>query len=195
MKLAVFVSGRGSNFKAILDKIENGELKNAQIALVVSNNSDAGGLDLARQHRIATLHISARQYPGEEEYQQALLKILKQYEIELILLAGYMKLLPPNVVAAYPDRILNMHPALLPKFGGKGMYGMHVHKAVLAAGEKESGATVHYVNEVYDEGLILAQKKVPVLSDDTPETLAARVLQAEHDLYWRAVDALINKNR
>jgi phosphoribosylglycinamide formyltransferase-1 len=193
MKLAVFVSGRGSNLKAILDKIESGELKNAEIELVISNNSDAGSLVLAEQHRITALHLSARQYPSQEAYEQALLELLRQHGIELILLAGYMKLLPANVVAAYHNRILNIHPALLPRFGGKGMYGINVHKAVLAAGEKESGATVHYVNEVYDEGQILAQQKVPVYSDDTPETLAARVLRAEHDLYWRVVDIVINK--
>jgi phosphoribosylglycinamide formyltransferase-1 len=120
-----------------------------------------------------------------------MLAILKDRRIQLILLAGYMKLLPPMVVKNFRQRILNIHPALLPQHGGEGMFGLNVHKSVIQAGDRETGVTIHYVNERYDEGAIIRQQKVPVLPDDTPESLAARVLEVEHDLYWRVIDDVV----
>lgn len=192
VRIAVLASGRGSNFRAVLEKIESGDLRNACIAAVISNNSRAGALSLAREKSIPAYHISSYTHPDPGEYEEALLEILIAQEIQLILLAGYMKLLPRSVIRAFPNRILNIHPALLPRHGGKGMYGIRVHRAVLEAGEKETGVTIHIVNERYDEGPIVARRKVAVRDDDTPESLAARVLEVEHELYWRTVDHLVN---
>jgi phosphoribosylglycinamide formyltransferase-1 len=190
--IAVFASGRGSNFRAVLQKTESAELKNARVAVVISNNSRSGSLALAQEKHIPAYHISSHTHPVPEEYEKALLAILKSHEVGLILLAGYMKLLPSSIIRSFPERILNIHPALLPRHGGKGMYGVRVHQAVIDAGEKETGVTVHIVNEHYDEGPIVAQRRLPVRADDTAESLAARVLEVEHDLYWRAVDHLLN---
>ena len=191
IKIAVFASGRGSNFKAILEKIESGAIRNARVAVVLSNNSKSGALQLAIDHGIETMHISSVTHPDPTEYEQRMLDILGERRIGLILLAGYMKLLPPLVVRRFHHRILNIHPALLPRHGGEGMYGLSVHKAVIESGDRETGVTIHYVNERYDEGAIIRQQKVPVLSGDTPENLAARVLEVEHDLYWRVVDSVV----
>jgi phosphoribosylglycinamide formyltransferase-1 len=183
VNIAVFGSGRGSNFRAVLRALEEGKLPNTRIVCVISNNSTAGILETAREHSILALHLSPKNFPTDDAYVEALLSQLRLLEVNLVVLAGYMKLLPHRLVETYRQRILNIHPALLPRFGGKGMYGIHVHEAVLAAGERESGATVHFVDEVYDHGAIILQKRVPVLPDDTPETLAARVLTVEHELY------------
>jgi phosphoribosylglycinamide formyltransferase-1 len=191
-RIAAFASGRGSNLEAILNNIQKGNLRNARIVLVISNNSKSGSMELAQRRGIETVHLSSKTHPDPTEYKETLLKYLTSRDIELILLAGYMKLLPLAVVRAFPNRILNIHPALLPRHGGKGMYGLAVHGSVIEAGEKESGVTIHYVNERYDEGAVIQQRKVPVLPDDTPESLAARVLEVEHDLYWRVVDSIIN---
>jgi phosphoribosylglycinamide formyltransferase-1 len=182
LNIAVFGSGRGSNFRAILQALEAGTLPGARIACVISNNSAAGILDTARAHGIPALHLSAQSFPSDDAYVTSLLALLKSHGANLIVLAGYMKLLAPRLIEEFRGRILNIHPALLPRFGGKGMYGIHVHEAVLAAGENESGATVHLVDEVYDHGAVILQKRVPVLPGDTPDTLAARVLTAEHEL-------------
>lgn len=192
MNIAVFASGGGSNFQAILNKIKSGELKNAAIVLLISNNSSCGAMEIAKSNNIKTIHISNKTHPDPVEYENALSSSLEKSNVELIALAGYMKLLPVRIVRKYPNKILNIHPALLPKFGGKGMFGIHVHEAVLRAGEKESGVTIHFVNENYDEGRIIRQSRVPLLPEDTPETLAARVLKAEHDLYWRVIDEMVN---
>ena len=191
IRIAAFASGRGSNLNAILTKIESGALRNAKIVLVVSNNSNSGALALARRYEIEAVHLSGIAYPSPAEYERAMIELLTECRIQLILLAGYMKLLPGEVVRSFPERILNIHPALLPRHGGKGMYGLNVHKSVIESGDTESGVTIHYVNEKYDEGSIIRQQKVPVLRDDTPESLAARVLEVEHDLYWRVVDSVI----
>jgi len=191
IRIAAFASGRGSNLNAILTKIESGALRNAKIVLVVSNNSNSGALALARRHEIEAVHLSAIAYPNPAEYERVMIELLTDCRIQLILLAGYMKLLPAEVVRRFPERILNIHPALLPRHGGKGMYGLNVHKSVIESGDTESGVTIHYVNEKYDDGSIIRQQKVPVLHDDTPERLAARVLEVEHDLYWRVVDSVI----
>lgn len=193
INIAVFASGTGSNFRVFIEKIESGDLKNARIVAVISNNSKSGALNLAKSRGIPSYHISTYTHPDPEDYEQALFKCLKSRGADMIILAGYMKLLPPSLIQAYPNRIINIHPALLPRFGGNGMYGKNVHEAVIRSGAKESGVTIHYVNAQYDEGPIIARSKVPILPEDTPESLAERVLKAEHDLYWRVVDRLINK--
>jgi phosphoribosylglycinamide formyltransferase 1 len=187
LNVAVFGSGRGSNFVALLRAIDEGRITGARITLVVSNNSTAGVLDIARAHSLPAVHLSQKQFASEDQFSDTLLERLRRSETDLIVLAGYMKRMPARVVAAYRNRILNIHPALLPKYGGQGMFGIHVHEAVLAAGETESGATVHLVDEEYDHGLVVLQKKVPVSRTDTPEMLAARVLEVEHEILPRAV--------
>ena len=174
MRVAVAVSGRGSNLEALLRAL--GPTAPARVVLVLSNRADSGALERARAHAVASevLHDPA----DAAEW----LTRLQRHRIDLLVLAGYVKLVPAAVIARYRERIVNVHPALLPAFGGPGMYGHRVHEAVLASGACESGATVHLVDEVYDRGPILAQGRVPVLPGDTPDSLAARVLQVEHRL-------------
>lgn len=188
MNIAVFASGRGSNLRAILSAIHNGRLQ-ASISLVVSNNSNAGALEIARAEGIPALHRSLRQFPTQESFDDDLLATLESHRVDLIALAGYMKKLSPRIISRYRNRIVNIHPALLPAFGGPGMYGIHVHEAVLRSGTEISGVTVHLVDEEYDRGLILAQETVCVDPADTPESLAAKVLTLEHDLYPRVLAA------
>jgi phosphoribosylglycinamide formyltransferase-1 len=183
LNIAVLGSGRGSNFQAILAAIESGTIPDARIVCVISNNSSAGILEIARQHSLPAYHLSQMQGATQGAFVERILGVLDRHAANLIALAGYMKLLPLELVRRFHHRIVNIHPALLPKFGGKGMYGHYVHEAVLAAGERESGATVHLVDEVYDHGAILLQKRVPVCPGDTPEILAGRVLAVEHELY------------
>lgn len=168
------LSGRGSNLEALRRVLENGAA--AQIVVVLSDRPEAGGLERARQWGLATEVLPD---PNDGAVWIAL---LRRYAVDLVVLAGYLKLVPSNVIAAYRGRIVNVHPALLPAFGGKGMYGTRVHQAVLASGVRETGATVHLVDEIYDHGAILAQGRVPVLPGDTPELLARRVLELEHRL-------------
>ncbi len=189
-RIAVFLSGGGSNLQALIDGCKAGILA-GQIVWVVSSKTKAYGLTRATDEGIETFVFKPKKYPSPEEASADLLTQLKQRQIEYIALAGYLKLLPSNVVAAFRNRIVNIHPALLPRYGGKGMFGHHVHEAVLAAGDIESGPTVHLVNEIYDEGRILAQVRVPILDGDTPDSLAARVLEQEHKLYPRALNKLI----
>ncbi len=144
-------------------------------------------MQFARANGIDAVHLSSKTVPSEEAFVQAMLFELEKRQVDLILLAGYMKRVPKAVVERYPKRILNIHPALLPKFGGQGMYGLNVHRAVIDAKEKESGATVHFVSENYDEGEIIIQRKVAVTPDDTPESLAAKVLEVEHQIYVEAL--------
>ena len=146
MNIAVFASGRGSNFQAILKAIDDGRLP-ARVSLLISNNSNAGALEIARSQKIPAIHLSQKQFSSDIAYEERLLELLKQHSVELIALAGYMKRVPARIIERYRNRILNIHPALLPAFGGPGMYGIHVHEAVLAAGVKASGATVHIVDE------------------------------------------------
>ena len=193
-RIAVFCSGNGSNFKALFYATRNKQLA-AEIVLCLSNRAQCGAMEFAEQNGIATLHISEKQFASFDEFAATMVERLKEHQIDIILLAGYMRKVPDTVVAAFPDRMLNIHPALLPKFGGEGMYGIHVHTAVLEAGETETGATVHFVNEEYDKGEILLQRTVPVLPDDTPETLAARVLACEHTLYPDALEKLLTLQR
>ena len=186
IRLAIFASGRGSNFLAILEAIDSDRL-DAEVKVVVSNNPDAGALETARHRNIPAEVINKKNFPEREGFVRSLLEILEKYQTELVILAGYMKKIPPEVVARYPNRILNIHPALLPSFGGKGMYGHHVHEAVLAQGCRVSGVTVHLVDEVYDRGPIVAQRCVVVEEGDTPEILAARVLKTEHQIFAEAI--------
>jgi phosphoribosylglycinamide formyltransferase-1 len=179
LSIAVFASGGGTNLQALIDAVKSGGLK-GRVGAVISNNSGAFALERARQESISAYHVSGKVYPGKDRFLARLLEILDAHEINLIVLAGYMKLLPVEIVRAFRSRIVNIHPALLPKYGGKGMYGMNVHRAVIESKDVISGATVHLVDEIYAHGAILIQRTAPVLPDDTPETLAARVLQIEH---------------
>lgn len=182
VRIAVFASHKGSNFQALHSKLLSLDSSPARITLCVSNNAHPGAFEYAASHGIETLRLSPSTYDDPHLYERDLLEALTSRNIDLIVLAGYMRRLPGDVVRRWSGRILNVHPALLPKFGGHGMYGINVHQAVLAAGESESGATVHLADAEYDTGPILAQEHVPVLPDDTPESLAARVLKAEHRL-------------
>jgi phosphoribosylglycinamide formyltransferase-1 len=190
LNLAVFGSGRGSNFQAILTALHQGKIPKVAIRLVISNSSSAGILEIARTHCIPAVHLSQKQFSSDDTYGDALFSLLEEHGVNFIVLAGYMKRVPARLVGAFRGSIVNIHPALLPKFGGTGMYGMRVHEAVLEAGEQESGATVHYVDEEYDHGEIIMQQRVPVMAGDTPGTLAARVLAAEHELYPEALRRL-----
>ena len=185
-KIGVMASGGGSNFKAIIDRIGEGDLE-AQCKFLITNNGGCGAVSHAQSYGIPVFHISGKTHPDVAAYEAALLEVIDRYDIDLLILAGYMKALPVCLIKRLPDRILNIHPSLLPKYGGKGFWGIHVHEAVIAAHEKESGPTVHLVSEEIDKGRILAQTRVPVEEGDTPETLAARVLVQEHDLYWRTI--------
>lgn len=191
-RIAVFCSGSGSNFQAIFHALKKKQL-NAEIVLCLSNRSQCGAMEFAHQNVIATVHLTEKQFASFDEFAAAMVGCLREQRIDIIVLAGYMRKVPDTVVVAFQDKIINIHPALLPKFGGEGMYGIYVHTAVLDAGETESGATVHLVNEEYDKGRILMQRKVPVLPEDTPETLAARVLECEHRLYPEALEKLLDE--
>ena len=185
-KIGVMASGGGSNFKAIIDRIGAGDL-DAQCKFLITNNGGCGAVNLAKEYGIPVHHISGKTHPDQAAFEAAMLDVLDKYDVDLLILAGYMKALPLCMLKRMPNRILNIHPSLLPKFGGKGFWGHHVHEAVLAAHETESGPTVHLVSEEIDRGRILAQTKVPVMPDDDADTLAARVLVQEHALYWKTI--------
>jgi phosphoribosylglycinamide formyltransferase 1 len=187
LNIVVFGSGRGSNFTSVVDAIDSGRLRDCRIVLVVSNNAEAGILDHARRRNIPVLHWSRKMYATDEAYCAAMLAALREARADLIVLAGYMKFLPAPIITAFSNRILNIHPALLPSFGGTGMYGLHVHRAVLAAHEPLTGATVHIVDEEYDHGPIVIQRTVPVLASDSPDSLAGRVLEMEHHILPEAI--------
>lgn len=189
-RLAVFISGGGTGLQSIIDASGRGDLA-AEVVWVVSSTKKAYGLERAARAGIETFVFRPKKYPTPEAAAEDLLVRLQERKVEYIALAGFLKLVPAIIIRAFPRRILNIHPGLLPKYGGKGMYGHHVHEAVLAAGDKESGPTVHLVDEIYDNGRILEQVRIPVLADDTPEKLAARVLVEEHKLYPRVIDNLI----
>ena len=177
MKIAVFVSGGGTNLQAIIDNIKSGYLDGVSISLVVASNSEAYALTRAADNNIPSKVLSVKAFPSREEWDEAVLSAVTKSGAELIVLAGYLSLLGEKTVKAYSNRIINIHPALIPSFCGAGMYGIKPHKAVLARGVKVSGATVHFVNENYDEGPIILQKAVDVLPDDTPETLQKRIMK------------------
>lgn len=185
-RIAVFASGQGSNCRAIHDAIVNGKL-NAEIALIVSNNPDAGVLAWAFENGLTHICIASEQFEDKKQFHETLLKTLALHRIQMIVLAGYMKKIGLPLIEAYPNKILNIHPALLPAFGGKGMYGEHVHKAIIDYGAKITGVTVHLVDPEYDHGAIVMQKVLEVSDHDTPQTLAERVLALEHQTYYQAV--------
>lgn len=182
LRLGVLASGGGSNLQSILDRCTDGSL-DADVVVVLSNNSTARALERARSRGIDALHVSTVTEGGDDAVDRRIVHEMTTRNVDLVVLAGYMKKIGPGLLGTFPGRIVNIHPALLPKFGGRGMYGMNVHKAVLAAGVKESGPTVHIVDDKYDHGRILAQMKVPVHADDTPESLQTRVLEREHEIY------------
>jgi len=192
MKLAFLASHNGSNMQAIIDACKSGKLA-CKPVLVISNNRESGALARAQKEGIPYAHLSSQTHPDPEALDKAILEALQKHGADWVVLAGYMRKLGESTLSAYRGRIVNIHPALLPKFGGQGMYGINVHKAVLAAGETESGATVHLVDGEYDHGDILSRRKVPVLPDDTPETLAQRVLNVEHQLYVDTLAGLAAK--
>ena len=185
--LGVLISGRGSNLKSIIDAIDRREL-DAAIAIVISNRADAPGLDHARRAGIETLVLSHKDYRTREDYDRALVAELRQRGVELVCLAGFMRLLSPVFVDAYPDRILNIHPSLLPKYPG-----LHPQQQALDDGARESGATVHIVNRDLDAGPIVLQESVPVMPGDTADSLAARILEVEHRLYPRAIEQVLGR--
>lgn len=177
MKIAVFVSGGGTNLQAIIDNIKSGYLKDIEIVLVVSSNKDAYALTRAEENGIPSKVLSVKDFGGRDKWDEAVLDAVQESGAELIVLAGYLSLLGTMVIHAYSNRIINIHPALIPAFCGEGMYGIKPHIAALARGAKVSGATVHFVNECYDEGPIILQKAVDVKWDDTPEVLQQRVMK------------------
>lgn len=186
-RIAVFASGGGSNFQSLLDHFRTA--RHASIELLVTDRQDAGALQRAKAAGVAAVHVKARDR-DTAEIEAETLAVLREHRIDFIALAGYLRLVPRGVTAAFRQRIVNIHPALLPAFGGRGMYGQRVHQAVLDAGCRITGATVHWVDERYDEGRIIAQWPVPVLPGDTAASLGARVLRLEHRLYPAAVAAL-----
>ena len=177
MKIAVFVSGGGTNLQAIIDNTKTGILKDIEIVLVLSSSPSAYALTRAADNGIPSVVMRAQDYPSREQWDNEMAECVQKSGAELIVLAGYLSLLGPKTVKMYSNRIINIHPALIPSFCGAGMYGIKPHKAALARGVKVSGATVHFVNENYDEGPILLQRSVDVLPDDTPETLQKRIMQ------------------
>ena len=187
VRLAVFASGGGSNLQAILDRFANAA--HVTVALVISDRERSAALERAATAGVTALHVRASGR-SDDDIAADMVAALDAERIDMIALAGYLRLVPPAVIQRYRERILNIHPALLPAFGGPGMYGRHVHAAVIAAGCTVTGATVHHVDERYDEGRVIAQWPVPVLPDDSVETLAARVLRVEHRIYPAVIDAI-----
>ncbi len=183
IRVAVLVSGGGSNLEAILQAKENGQLPNIDVVLVISSKAGVQALDRAVRRKIEAVVIDPKTFSTDDAFQAAILRRLQDSKVDLVCLAGYLRKLGVGIIRAFQGRILNIHPALLPKYGGAGMYGHFVHEAVLKAGEKESGCTVHVVDEEFDHGPILAQARVPVKAGDTAATIAARVLEQEHTLY------------
>ena len=189
LPLGVLASHTGTNLQLIIDACRAGSL-DAEVRVVISNNSHSLALDRARAACIPTAHFSSVTHPSPDALDAAIEQTLKSHGVEVVALAGYMKKLGPRTLRAYRNRVLNVHPALLPKFGGRGMYGDRVHAAVLASGDRVSGVTVHLVDEEYDRGPVIAQVEVPVLPDDTRETLAARTLAQEHILFPKTLQRI-----
>lgn len=188
IRIAILVSGkgRGSNMQAIVDACGSGRV-NGEVALVLGVRDDAPAMQRARAAGVKTLSISPNDFSQTSDYDAAVLRALEEHSIDLVCLAGYMRLLGDETVRRYRNRIMNVHPALIPSFAGQGMYGHHVHEAVIESGVKFTGVTVHFVDEEYDHGPIVMQAVVPVDEDDTPDSLAARVLPVEHETYAAAV--------
>lgn len=194
LRIAVMVSGGGTNLQAIIDAIKSGEITNTQIAAVISNNANAYALTRAKENGIKAMCISPKDYASRDEFNEALLNEVNSLSVDLIVLAGFLVKIPEKMVHEYSHRIINIHPSLIPSFCGVGFYGLKVHEAVLAKGVKVTGATVHYVDEGMDTGEIIFQKAVEVLPGDTPEILQRRVMeQAEWKLLPAAINMIANK--
>lgn len=189
--IAVFVSGSGSDLQSIIDSVKNGLLK-VKIGLVIASKPEIYAIERAKQADIPFRVFLKSYYLDLSSMYEDILVVLKEMNVDYIVLAGYLSILTPNLIRAYKNKIINIHPALLPKFGGKGYYGLRVHQAVIAAGEKISGATVHFVDEGTDTGEIISQSEVPVYPGDTPETLQKRVLALEHKLLPETLASLFN---
>lgn len=180
LNISVLASGGGTNFQAIIDAIETGKIENARINLLIASNDKAFAIKRAEKAGIKTAVIGNAQVSSEKEKSRKIIEALDDAKTDLVVLAGYMSILSEEIIEKYKNRIINIHPSLIPKYCGMGMYGIHVHEAVLAAGEKETGATVHHVDEGVDTGMIIMQEKVEVKTGDTPEILQKRVLETEH---------------
>ncbi len=193
LKICVLVSGGGTNLQAIIDRIADNTITNTEICGVISNNYDAYALERARTHGIPARCISPKDFESRAIFHDALLEGIKEYNPDLVVLAGFLVNITPEIIRAYPNRIINIHPSLIPSFCGKGFYGLHVHEGVLARGVKVTGATVHFVDEGTDTGPIILQKPVEVLQGDTPEVLQRRVMeQAEWHILPQAIDLIAN---
>lgn len=193
LKLAVLVSGGGTNLQAIIDAISAGKITNACISVVISNNVNAYALERARAHGIEALCISPKDFESREAFNQAFLEKLNSYNVDLVVLAGFLVVLPEMMIKEYENRIVNIHPSLIPSFCGVGFYGLHVHEGVLARGVKVTGATVHFVDTGTDTGPIILQKAVEVRQGDTPEVLQRRVMEeAEWKILPKAIDLIAN---
>ena len=187
-KLAIFASGTGSNAKKIIEYFKNN--KDIEVKLVLSNKETAPVLEMARSHNIEALVMDKDLFHNEKEF----ISLLNQREINCIILAGFLWLIPPYLVRAFPNKIINIHPALLPNFGGKGMYGIHVHRAVKKSGNKTTGITIHYINERYDEGEIVFQAQTSIEQDDTPEMISQKVRQLEHQFFAPIIEQILTGN-
>lgn len=193
LKIAVLVSGGGTNLQAIMDAIDNGKITNGRIEVVISNNRNAYALERAKKRGISALCISPKDYESREAFNEAFLQKLNSYEVDLVVLAGFLVVLPEQMITSYRNRIVNIHPSLIPSFCGKGFYGLKVHEGALARGVKVTGATVHFVDEGTDTGPIILQKAVEVLPGDTPEVLQRRVMeQAEWVILPQAINLIAN---
>lgn len=186
--IAVFISGGGTNLQAIINATENKEI-NAKIKLVFSNKKNAYGLERAKKANIETLYLNRKNFSKSEEYDEEILKVLKEKDIDLIVLAGYLGILTSKLISNYRGRIINIHPSLIPSFCGSGFYGEHVHKAVIKEGVKITGATTHFVDEIIDGGAIIMQDTVPVQMNDDYKSIAAKVLEVEHKILVKTVKA------
>ena len=193
LKIAVLVSGGGTNLQAIIDKIAEGVITNTEIAVVISNNKNAYALERAKQAGIEAVCVSPKDYENREQFNQEFLKTLDSYQVDLVVLAGFLLVIPPAMIQKYENRIINIHPSLIPSFCGTGYYGLKVHEGALARGVKVTGATVHFVDEGTDTGPIILQKAVEVQNGDTPEILQRRVMeQAEWEILPRAIHLIAN---
>lgn len=193
LKIAVLVSGGGTNLQAIIDKIAEGVITNTEIAVVISNNKNAYALERAKQAGIEAVCVSPKDYENREQFNQEFLKTLDSYQVDLVVLAGFLVVIPPAMIQKYENRIINIHPSLIPSFCGTGYYGLKVHEGALARGVKVTGATVHFVDEGTDTGPIILQKAVEVQNGDTPEILQLRVMeQAEWEILPRAIHLIAN---
>lgn len=190
--IAVLASGSGSNLGSLIDAVDSGNIQNAKIALVISNKKDAYALIRAKNAQIPAIYLQRSLFNSDEEYDFQIINLLKEHKIDVVLLAGYLRILTPRLINSYKNRILNIHPSLLPDFGGKGMYGIKVHEAVINSKSDKSGCSVHIVTDEIDGGPVLAQACVSVLPDDTAESLAAKVLKEEHKLYPEALNKFIS---